>query len=139
MVAKNHSSLRKYTRVSRPSKSPPPEVIEKCLMSPPIKKMSSLLVDKLTHNKEVLLSHFCIELLMAAGGNGCQGCCCMPLFDFLRLITNRDDGVLGPPQQQHQSTTTNTLRDMIRNPDLKQPCSQISAVGGPNSLRLYKL
>ena len=96
---------------SGPTKSH--EVMEKCSTSP-LKKVSSLLVDESTHSKEV--SHFRIELLMAAG-DGCQGCR-IPLFDFLRLVTkNQEHGV---PPSQHQLTTA--LREMIRNPDLNQSC-----------------
>lgn len=95
---------------SGPTKSH--EVMEKCLTSP-LKKVSSLLVNESAHSKEV--SHFHIELLMAAG-DGCQGCH-IPLFDFLRLVTNQEHGV---PPSQHQLKSA--LRELIRNPDLKQLC-----------------
>jgi hypothetical protein len=93
---------------SNPTKSPG-RVTEKSLPSP-LKKLSSLFVDESTRSKEV--SHFRIELLMAAG-DGCQDCR-MPLFDFLKLVTNQ-------ATSQHQLTSL-SLREMIRNPDLKQSC-----------------
>jgi hypothetical protein len=97
---------------SNPTKSVV-RVTEKSLTSP-LKKLSSLLVDESAHSKEV--SHFRIELLMAAGDG--RKDCRMPLFDFLRLVTTQEDGF---PPSQHQLTSS-SLREMIRNPNVKQSC-----------------